>query len=100
MKCPSCQFENPEGIKFCGGCGSKLELICPNCNYSNPHNFRFCGECGHNLNISITTPKEFSFDEKIAKLQKYLPKGIKKKSFHSEIRSRAKINKSQSCFAI
>ncbi|UCH00093.1 MAG: zinc ribbon domain-containing protein, partial [Deltaproteobacteria bacterium] len=80
MKCPECQFENPEGIKFCGGCGSKLELICPNCNYSNPNNFRFCGECGHNLTQpSELLPKELSFDEKIRKIQKYLPEGITEK---------------------
>jgi len=49
MKCPNCGFENPEGMKFCGGCGAKLEYICPNCNYSNPPQFKFCGECGHEL---------------------------------------------------
>jgi len=49
MKCPECRFENPEGMKFCGECGSKLEKICPNCNLSNPPKFKFCGECGHDL---------------------------------------------------
>jgi hypothetical protein len=24
MKCPECQFEIPEGSKFCNNCGSKL----------------------------------------------------------------------------
>ena len=27
MQCPKCQFENPDGIKFCGECGAKLERI-------------------------------------------------------------------------
>ncbi len=49
MQCPKCQFENPEGIKFCGECGVKLERLCPNCNSSSPPDFKFCGECGHNL---------------------------------------------------
>ena len=31
MKCPKCQFENPEGVKFCVECGKKIELICPKC---------------------------------------------------------------------
>ncbi|MGO8990135.1 MAG: double zinc ribbon domain-containing protein [bacterium] len=31
MKCPKCQFENREGIKFCEKCGFKLELVCPAC---------------------------------------------------------------------
>jgi len=22
MKCPNCEFENPEGMKFCGECGA------------------------------------------------------------------------------
>jgi hypothetical protein len=47
MQCPKCQFENPEGIKFCGECGTKLERLCPSCNSSSPPNFKFCGECGH-----------------------------------------------------
>ena len=73
MKCPECQFENPEGIKFCGECGTKLERICPKCNSSNPPQFKFCGECGHNLTQSSEpAPKELSFDEKIEKIQKYL----------------------------
>ena len=77
MKCPDCQFENPEGIKYCGGCGTKLEIICPNCNFVNPPNFRFCGECGHNLTQpSESAPKGLSFDEKIEKIQRYLPKGL------------------------
>jgi class 3 adenylate cyclase/tetratricopeptide (TPR) repeat protein len=80
MKCPKCQFENPEGLKFCGECGGKLERVCPKCNSPNPPQFRFCGECGHNLTVSSEPiRKELSFDEKIAKLQKYLPKGITEK---------------------
>lgn len=47
MKCPNCQFDNPDGIKFCGECGEKLETICPKCNFSNPLQFKFCGECGY-----------------------------------------------------
>jgi class 3 adenylate cyclase/tetratricopeptide (TPR) repeat protein len=49
MQCPKCQFENPEGIKFCVECGNKLEVICPKCGFSNSPNFKFCGECGYNL---------------------------------------------------
>ena len=47
MKCPKCQFDNPDGIKFCGECGAKLERLCPDCGHSNPPvGFKFCGECG------------------------------------------------------
>jgi class 3 adenylate cyclase/tetratricopeptide (TPR) repeat protein len=80
MKCPKCQFENPEGLKFCGECGAKLERVCPKCHSSNPPQFKFCGECGHNLTLpSEPAPKELSFDEKLKKIQKYLPKGITEK---------------------
>jgi class 3 adenylate cyclase len=80
MQCPKCQFENPEGIKFCGECGAKLERLCPNCNSFNPPNFKFCGECGHKLDIPLEKlPKDLSFDEKLTKIQKYLPKGLAEK---------------------
>lgn len=49
MKCPKCQFENPESAKFCNGCGRKLELACPECGKVNPLGSRFCNECGQRL---------------------------------------------------
>jgi len=80
MKCPKCQHENPDTKKFCGECGAKLEKVCPNCSESNPPQYKFCGECGHNLTVtSEPTPKDLSFDEKIDKIQRYLPKGLTKK---------------------
>jgi class 3 adenylate cyclase/tetratricopeptide (TPR) repeat protein len=81
MKCQNCEFENPEGIKFCGKCGTKLEIVCINCTASNPKDFAFCGECGHNLTTPATStpPKDLSFDEKLAKIQKYLPGGLTEK---------------------
>jgi len=56
MKCPKCQFENPDTQKFCGECGAKLEKVCPKCGYNNPSQYKFCGECGHNLTIPAETP--------------------------------------------
>ncbi|MFC1829887.1 adenylate/guanylate cyclase domain-containing protein [Thermodesulfobacteriota bacterium] len=80
MKCPQCQFNNPEQMKFCGECGAKLEKICSKCNYVNPSQFKFCGDCGHNLTSpSETAPIELSFDEKISNIQKYLPHGLTEK---------------------
>jgi class 3 adenylate cyclase len=77
MKCPKCQTENPENLKFCGTCGAQLERICPSCNFRNPPQFKFCGECGHDLSPTPEpTPKELSFDEKLAKIQRYLPKDL------------------------
>jgi len=56
MKCPKCQFENPEGAKFCNECGSRLEVACPECGKMNPPGSKVCGECGHNLVKSRETP--------------------------------------------
>jgi len=63
MKCPECQFKNPEDMKFCGECGAKLEKICPNCNFSNPLNFKFCGECGFDLRKSKEAPPMDDLDQ-------------------------------------
>ncbi|HEY0510329.1 MAG TPA: adenylate/guanylate cyclase domain-containing protein [Thermoanaerobaculia bacterium] len=49
MKCAQCQFDNPEAMKFCGQCGSKLARLCPQCGVEAPPGFKFCGECGSSL---------------------------------------------------
>ncbi|NIS67903.1 MAG: zinc-ribbon domain-containing protein, partial [Proteobacteria bacterium] len=49
MKCPKCQFENREGVKFCEKCGTKMELACPSCGAKIPSDREFCGECGHDI---------------------------------------------------
>ena len=80
MRCPKCQFENPEGIKFCGECGAKLERICLSCNSQNPPQFKYCGQCGNNLIDPDEKPiNDLSIDEKIERIQKYLPKGLTEK---------------------
>jgi len=58
MKCPQCQFENPNGTKFCVECGSKLELLCPKCGFSNSPSYKFCRECGYDFTkTSAITPQ-------------------------------------------
>jgi class 3 adenylate cyclase/tetratricopeptide (TPR) repeat protein len=80
MKCPKCQFENREDAKFCNECGSKLEIACSSCGKINPLSSKFCNECGYNLTLSKEPPKkELSFDEKLARIQKYLPGGLTEK---------------------
>lgn len=67
-------------MKFCGECGAKLELVCPKCRFSNPNQFKFCGECGQELTRSSEpVAKELSFDDKIGKIQRYLPRGLAEK---------------------
>ncbi|MBI3756916.1 MAG: zinc ribbon domain-containing protein [Deltaproteobacteria bacterium] len=52
MHCPSCEFDSPEGKKFCGECGAPLPRRCPSCGEDNPPQFKFCGECGAALVLS------------------------------------------------
>jgi hypothetical protein len=80
MECINCHFENPEAMQFCGKCGAKLEKRCPQCQFSNPPQFGFCGKCGHSLTVQVEAPpQELSFDEKLEKIQRYLPKGLTEK---------------------
>jgi len=80
MQCPHCQFENPDERKFCRECGAKLLLMCPQCGAENLPGDKFCGECGYNLTLpSEQTPKDLSYDEKLDKIQRYLPKGLTEK---------------------
>jgi class 3 adenylate cyclase/tetratricopeptide (TPR) repeat protein len=69
MKCPKCQFENPDSAKFCNECGSKLELACPQCGKGNPPSSKFCSECGHDLKESAKAPPV-----DFAQPQSYTPK--------------------------
>ncbi|MBU2498701.1 MAG: zinc ribbon domain-containing protein, partial [Proteobacteria bacterium] len=80
MKCPKCHSKNPEGMKFCGACGTKLEKICPKCSFANLPQFKFCGGCGHSFALlTELAPRELSFDEKLRKIQRYLPSGLAEK---------------------
>jgi len=45
MKCPSCQFDNPEGMNFCGKCGGSLTIDCPTCGHQNLAGSKFCTQC-------------------------------------------------------
>ncbi len=80
MKCPKCQFDNREGVKFCEQCGTKMELVCPNCGARIPLGSVFCGECGQDLAVpSERPPADLSFEEKLDKIQRYLPGGLTEK---------------------
>jgi len=82
MKCPRCGYENLEGVKFCNGCGVELksELVCSQCGQKNPQGSKFCNECGHDLTVpSEQPPGDLSFDEKLEKIQRYLPGGLTEK---------------------
>jgi class 3 adenylate cyclase/predicted ATPase len=55
MKCNHCAFDNPAGMRFCGGCGNALPAVCAACNAENPAGHRFCGACGAALGASTGT---------------------------------------------
>jgi class 3 adenylate cyclase len=55
MKCPSCQFENPVEMLFCGKCGTDLD------------------------SPAAPARTEPTLDEKLSKIQKYLPRGLTEK---------------------
>jgi hypothetical protein len=49
MRCPSCGFENPDGLKFCNECGAPLRMPCAQCGFANQPQAKFCGDCGASL---------------------------------------------------
>ncbi|MBM4449251.1 MAG: zinc-ribbon domain-containing protein, partial [Chloroflexi bacterium] len=74
MQCPKCQAENREEVNFCEQCGAKMEVVCPNCEANIPLGKKFCGKCGHDLSVAPEPLlKPLSFDEKLDKIQRYLP---------------------------
>ena len=77
MECAGWNFENRDGAKFGNNCGAKLDLVYPSCGHSCESDSSFWHECGHDLKGSRETlPKDRSFDEKLAKIQRYLPSGL------------------------
>jgi class 3 adenylate cyclase/predicted ATPase len=62
MRCPSCGFDNLEGMKFCGECGTPLKHRCPACGFENPPGFKFCGGCGTPLSGHTGAPQASSAD--------------------------------------
>jgi hypothetical protein len=62
-------------------CCAKPEMVCPNGDTSNSPDHNFCGGCGHSFPSPehSRSPKDLCFDEKLAKIQKYLPRGLTEK---------------------
>src|SRR5688572_15827977 len=56
MNCPSCGFNNPSGMRFCGSCGTRLTVACVECGFANPLDYRFCGMCGTRLSADAVQP--------------------------------------------
>jgi len=71
MKCPKCQYENPDSAKFCIECGDPMEFHCPKCGIITPRKGNFCLECGHKLKSPPKGPP-ITYDEP----QSYTPKHL------------------------
>src|SRR5438093_11172851 len=72
MTCPGCGHDNPEGVRFCGGCGARVEVVWASCQAANPPGNRFCHGCGGALPGEATTGQ-------FASPQSYTPKHLAEK---------------------
>src|SRR5262245_33522305 len=62
MRCASCGFDNPEGVRFCHDCGAPVQNRCSQCGNENPLPAKFCGQCGTVLKgqPSVSAPRDHS----------------------------------------
>jgi class 3 adenylate cyclase/tetratricopeptide (TPR) repeat protein len=56
MKCPRCQFDNPEGMNFCGKCGGSLKIDCLSCGHQNLAGSKFCTHCKGKIDHTDVVP--------------------------------------------
>ncbi|HWP75056.1 MAG TPA: zinc-ribbon domain-containing protein, partial [Methylomirabilota bacterium] len=71
MKCPRCQSQNREGVRFCEECGGRLVTSCASCGAELLPDKKFCGSCG-----SPATPEPV---ERQPSTQAYTPKHLAEK---------------------
>jgi class 3 adenylate cyclase len=55
-------------------------MKCPNCQFENPEDAKFCNECGHRLALTPEISSQtLSFEKRLEKIQQYLPDGLTEK---------------------
>jgi predicted amidophosphoribosyltransferase len=91
MKCPKCQTDNPDGPRFCKGCGQSFqtEIVCDHCHHANAVDAKFCNSCGQPLTTAqpssfpSSTPPSLptSFANGRYQVKKLLGEGGKKKVY-------------------
>jgi class 3 adenylate cyclase len=84
MHCPSCGFGNPEGMKFCGQCGTPLSSRYLNCGFVNPPGFAFCGQCGTPLAAQTLTSVLPPFPPRSQVPRRYTPSHLAEKILTSK----------------
>src|SRR5437899_3276888 len=86
MRCPQCAHENPQGVKFCGQCGARLQALCPACGVSNPPANKFCGECGAPMTAAAPAPAPTAAaaPARYASPEAYTPKHLAEKILTSK----------------
>jgi class 3 adenylate cyclase/tetratricopeptide (TPR) repeat protein len=84
MHCPSCGFENPAGMNFCGRCGTTLSPRCPHCDFENPPGFAFCGKCGADLAEPTPAARPSSLTGTTPRLQTPIPPHLAEKILTSK----------------
>lgn len=56
--CYACEHENPVHARFCGGCGTSLQVPrCPSCGSCTAPGSAFCGRCGSPLGLAGLVPE-------------------------------------------
>src|SRR3989449_5005227 len=73
MHCPHCGFANPEGMNFCGRCGTALSVGCVHCGFENPSGLAFGGKCGPSLTSQPPAPVSASLTPHLQPPLTYTP---------------------------
>ena len=77
MKCPRCQTENHEGLRFCEDCGARLAVTCSACGAELTPGKKFCGSCGASTSASESASR-------FASPGSYIPKHLAEKILTSK----------------
>ncbi len=76
MKCPRCQVQNRDGLKFCEDCGARLALTCQRCEAEVSPGKKFCGSCGAPVTVQAA--------DRFASPEAYTPKHLAEKILTSK----------------
>lgn len=74
--CPKCKSPVAPGLKFCEGCGTKIEdvLVCPHCKAPLTPDLQFCETCGKSVTAAQPVPTAVSASaESATKVQEPKP---------------------------